>query len=242
MDLWGPGRDRRFFSDAHWRQPEKWNRDAERARERRRVFCASMADVFENRRDLDDARARLWPIIEDTPMLDWLLLTKRPQHIARLAPWGHNWPPNVWLGTTAETQRWARERVPRVIEHGARIHFVSCEPLLGAIDLTTWLGAPGAPNHSLNWVIAGGESGSAKARPMNPGWATDLRDQCEGTGVPFHFKQWGHWGPTRAGSRVATITFIDGNGQQVMLGKFGKHVTGRVLEGETWDRFPDAAV
>ena len=162
-----------------------------------------MADAFENRRELDHTRARLWPIIEQTPSLDWLLLTKRPQHVRRLAPWAPGaWPRNVWLGTTAETQRWANERIPRLLENQAAIHFASCEPLLGAIDLTRWLGVPQPTNTSLNWVIAGGESGS-KARPMNPAWAADLRDKCAAAGVPFHFKQWGHLGsyPAAEGER-----------------------------------------
>lgn len=238
MDLWGGGSARRFFGQDHWRQPIQWNRDARLAGERRRVFCASMADIFENRRDLDAWRARLWPIIEQTPWLDWLLLTKRPQHGARLAPWGNDWPRNVWLGTTAETQRWANERIPALLEQAAVIHFVSCEPLLGPINLRQWLGKPGRP-HSLNWVIAGGESGPW-SRPMNPGWAADLRDHCGAAGVPFHFKQWGHWGP--AGRRIERnaqrITVRDDHGREYELAKLGKHATGRRLEGRTWDQFP----
>jgi protein gp37 len=244
-ELWGARGERRFFSDAHWKQPERWNREAVRDGVRRRVFCASMADVFENRRDLDRARARLWQIIEATPALDWLLLTKRPQHIGRLAPWGDRWPANVWLGTTCETQRWARERVPLLLGHAAAVHFVSCEPLLGPIDLSPWLTA--RPDHgherALKWVIAGGESGSAKARPMNPVWATDLRDQCAAAGTAFHFKQWGHWGPARnRDAAVKTVTFTGRDGRELVLAKLGKHVTGRELEGETWDRFPTSPV
>jgi protein gp37 len=239
MSLWGAGTDRRFFSDAHWQQPQRWNREAELAGERRRVFCASMADVFENRRDLDEARARLWPIIEGTPQLDWLLLTKRPQHIGRLAPWRGSWPRNVWLGTTAETQRWATERVPRLLEHPAAIHFVSCEPLLGAIDLAPWLSPPKRENAGLNWVIAGGESGSANARPMNPQWAADLRDQCQTAAVPFHFKQWGHWGPAgKLPERVETVRFVDREGREVSLAKLGKRASGRQLDGVIWNDFP----
>lgn len=238
MDLWGGGSKRRFFTDVHWRQPIKWNRDAELAGERRRVFCASMGDVFENKRELDSWRARLWPIIEQTPWLDWLLLTKRPQHVGHLAPWGNSWPQNVWLGTTAENQRWANERIPQLLQHPAAIHFVSCEPLLGALDLTQWLGDPGQL-HALNWVIAGGESGY-KARPMNPGWVVDLRDQCENARIPFHFKQWGHWGPARLPHRssVETVTLRDENGRQFELAKLGKGLTGRRLEGREWNGLP----
>ena len=85
-------------------RPRAWNSEAAAKRQRRRVFCASMADVFEDRRDLDDARRRLWNLIADTPHLDWQLLTKRPQMVPRLAPWGDNWPDNVWLGTTLRTK------------------------------------------------------------------------------------------------------------------------------------------
>jgi protein gp37 len=242
MELWGAGSPRRTFGESHWRQPLKWNTEAQQLRERRRVFCASMADVFENRRDLDPWRTQLWKVIEQTSWLDWLLLTKRPEHIDRLSPWGSRWPRNVWLGTTAENQRWADRRVPELIQRGAAIHFVSCEPLLGPIDLTRWLGPPGQPN-ALNWVIAGGESGP-KSRPMNPGWVLDLRDQCKRARVPYHFKQWGHWGPLRnAGSAKAeTIVLRDGQGREYRLAKLGKHLTGRRLEGATWDGFPQAAV
>ena len=237
MELWGAGTDRRFFSDAHWKQPARWNAEAAAARERRRVFCASMADIFENRRDLDAWRSRLWPIIEQTPWLDWLLLTKRPEHIRRLAPWRDAWPRNVWLGTTAENQRWADRRFPELLQHDAAIHFASCEPLLGAIAIARYLGASAQP-HSLGWVIAGGESGH-KARPMNPAWVVSLRDQCQASGVAFHFKQWGHWGPARARDRAAqTVTFTDRNGQTIELAKVGKSVAGRKLEGRTWDQLP----
>ncbi len=242
MELWGSDSGRRFFGDAHWRQPIKWNSDAALARKRRRVFCASMSDIFENRRELDVWRARLWPLIEQTPWLDWLLLTKRPQNIARFSPWGAQWPRNVWLGTTAENQRYAEERIPILVEQGAAIHFASCEPLLGSIDLSRWLGTPTTINATLNWVIAGGESG-AKARPMNPVWAVDLRDQCIDADVSFHFKQWGHWGPSRQrdNASVDTVTFRDDSGRVFELAKLGKHAAGRRLEGRTWDGFPTAA-
>ena len=86
LDVWGARAPRRFFSDAHWREPLKWNRGAETAGERRRVFCASMADVFEARDDLNPWRERLWQLIEATPFLDWLLLTKRPEHVGNCVP------------------------------------------------------------------------------------------------------------------------------------------------------------
>lgn len=238
VDVWGGRAERRFFSDKHWKEPLKWNREAEASGQRRRVFCASMADVFENRRDLDPWRAKLWPIIEATPWLDWLLLTKRPQHIGRLVPWADRWPSNVWIGTTAENQRWAERRIPSLLEYPAAVRFISCEPLLGELSLAPWL-APADTGGGLNWVIAGGESG-AKSRPMNPSWAESIRDECKAAAVPFHFKQWGHWGPHANGplARVQTIQVVDRQGAAISLFKLGKRASGRLLGGVTWDQLP----
>lgn len=103
QNVWGINAERRMLSDGHWAEPLKWNAAAAASGARTQVFCASMADVFEDRRDLDVHRARLWPLIKATPHLDWLLLTKRPEVVSRLAPWGDEWPANVWIGTTVET-------------------------------------------------------------------------------------------------------------------------------------------
>src|SRR5690349_5916790 len=177
MDLWSKDAPRRMLSDAYWRQPAAWDREAERSGRRDRVFCASMADVFEDRRDLDAPRERIWKLVAETPNLDWLLLTKRPHRVRHLTPWGDMWPRNVWLGTTVENQRWAEKRVPELLAHPAAVHFLSCEPLLGPVDLAAWMPAAGR-ERSIGWVIAGGESGH-RARPMNPDWARSLRDQCQ---------------------------------------------------------------
>src|SRR5262245_52074261 len=134
--VWGPKADRRFFGDAHWAEPLKWNAVAARAGERHRVFCASMADVFEDRRELDGHRARLWRLIAATPHLDWLLLTKRPENLARMLPWYSHWEnrvafepdepwPNVWLGTTVEDQQRADERIPHLLRSPAAVRFLS---------------------------------------------------------------------------------------------------------------------
>lgn len=112
--LWGLEAPRRFFGDNHWREPIRWNAEAAHVGERRRVFCSSMADVFEDRRDLDVHRERLWELIDATPMLNWLLLTKRTDRVEALAPWRDTWPANVWLGSTAESQKWADLRVARL--------------------------------------------------------------------------------------------------------------------------------
>jgi len=195
-----------------------------------------MADVFEPRADLDPWRARLWTLIERTPHLDWLLLTKRPGQIRRLYPWAEEPRPNEWLGTTAESQRWADRRMEKLSAVAATVRFLSCEPLLAAIDLTRWLAAG-----QVSWVIAGGESGGT-ARPTHPNWVRALRDQCDRHAVPFHFKQWGHWGPSaREASRLRTIELRDESGSIERLSWRPKRLSGRLLDGRTWDGFPARA-
>jgi len=240
LELWGGKRTpRRFFSDAHWKEPLKWNLEARKEGKRRRVFCASMADVFEDREDLKPWRERLWPIIEATESLDWLLLTKRPENVACSVPWKRKWPLNVWLGTTVENQKVAKQNIPLIVSIPAAVRFLSCEPLLGPMDLKKWLKPSGKNRRGINWVIAGGESGH-HSRPMNPVWVEDLRDQCLAAGVPFHFKQWGHWGPENPADRRAVMTVdVPGrDGRPIRLFRLGKGETGRMLEGRTWDGFP----
>jgi protein gp37 len=115
-DIWGRSAPRRFFSDQHWRAPLAWNSEAQDEGVRRRVFCASMGDVFEGRTDLNEWRVRLWQLIEDTPWLDWLLLTKRPERALDYVPWDLEWPENVWVGTTVENQRWVDHRRKRLVK------------------------------------------------------------------------------------------------------------------------------
>jgi len=107
--IWGVQSPRRLFGTAHWDEPVRWDAEAEASGIRRRVFCASMADVFESRSELTDEREKLWMLVETTPSLDWLLLTKRPQNTFRFAPWSDEWPNNVWVGTTVENQHWANQ-------------------------------------------------------------------------------------------------------------------------------------
>lgn len=231
-DVWGHKADRRFFSDQHWREPLKWNAEAQEDGERRRVFCASMADVFERRADLNSWRDRLWQLIEATPSLDWLLLSKRPQNFRIYLPW-KKLPSNIWLGATTETQRFFDERIDHLLEVDASVHFLSCEPLLGELDISRYESA------GIDWVIAGGESGHG-ARPMNPGWVKNLRDQCQAAGIPFHFKQWGHWSPDQPETDLHTkriITVDDIEGATRLFG-VGKGLAGRNLDGVTWDQFP----
>lgn len=139
---WGDHADRLMRSPAYWREPLKWAKAARAAGERRRVFCASLGDVFEDRPDVLDARARLFALIEQTPELDWLLLTKRPEKMLRLAPasWAGGWPSHVWAGTTAESNDTLWDRARHLLRVPARVRFLSCEPLLEEVDLRPYLG------------------------------------------------------------------------------------------------------
>lgn len=238
--------NRRRTSASNWRQPIKWNRQAATEGTRKRVFCASLADVFDNQipeRWRDD----LWHLIDQTPHLDWLLLTKRPQNIAKMLPntatgvkaWADGWP-NVWLGTTAEDALHYRQRWAHVAAVPASIRFLSFEPALGTIgDLD--LGRVGAPD----WVICGGESGHG-ARPMLPDWAREARDQCDASNVPFFFKQWGEfkalsdidseWWNAASSIQRDNQQFIEGH---AMI-RVSKCIAGRLLDGRTHNDSPPA--
>jgi protein gp37 len=190
LKVWGQAKDRRFFGDKHWNEPLKWNRKAAEEGVRRRVFCASMSDVFEDRPDLEAARARLWDLIAATPWLDWLLLTKRPENIARMLTLRER--DNVWLGTTVVTAEWAAKRIPALLQNEAAVRFLSCEPLVEALDLSPWI-------DRLDWVIVGAESGG-KSRAMDEAWVRPIRDACVGAGVPFFYKQ----DATASGKKIPT--------------------------------------
>lgn len=211
MVEWGNAPRRRTKT---WNNPLKWQRDADAFEaehgRRRRVFCASLADVFDNQVP-PEWRADLWDLIRQCDRLDWLLLTKRPQNIRKMLPpdWGDGWA-HVWLGTTAEDQTEAVRRIPHLLAAPAAIRFLSAEPLLGPIDFRPFgLGVHHHPDNDpsdhavqavvraarrlvggpqLDWIIVGGESGP-QHRPMQPEWARSIRDQCEAAGVPFFMKQ-----------------------------------------------------
>lgn len=212
---WGNDAERRRTSEANWRQPLKWDREAKRDGVRRRVFCASLADVFEDHSTIMPRwRADLGRLILDTTNLDWLLLTKRPENIARMLPdfWinfsaPYRIPANVRLGVTAENQEMFDNRFDALRRVAAAGYFLSVEPLLGQIDLrltVKFLGGGEAVKDIARklWVIVGGESGP-HARTMAPSWARDLRDQCKTAGVPFFFKQW-------SGLRPGGARLLDG--------------------------------
>ena len=231
--VWGINAERRFFGERHWNEPVRWNTEAAKQGARARVFCASMADVFEDRRDLDLWRLRLWKLIEATPNLDWLLLTKRPELVAGMAPWPDQWPPNVWLGTTVEDQERASERLPYLSKIPAAVRFISAEPLLGPLDVAEWL------PHTVDWVITGGESGP-KARPSSPSWFRDLLNQCMAADVAFHFKQWGDWAPGQGISLAKARAELADDGTTML--RVGKKAAGRALDGKTWNGLPQTTM
>ncbi|WP_213226768.1 DUF5131 family protein [Caballeronia sp. NK8] len=239
--VWGPKTERRFFGDAHWKEPIKWNKEALASNSRRRVFCASMADVFENREDLIPHRMRLLQLIENTPQLDWLLLTKRIHLVRKQLPKGYEFPKNVWLGATVENQASADKRIKHLLAFTSpAVRFLSCEPLLGPLDISEHL-VRGENGTRVDWVIAGGESGPG-SRAMDPVWPVDLQKQCAKAHVAFHFKQWGHWAPLEQVTDFVTkrtpIKVVRRDGTEISLAAIGKGKSGRTLAGQHWDQFP----
>ncbi len=245
---WGVNAPRRFFGDKHWNEPHRWDAKAAADGVRRRVFCASMADVFEDRPDLEPHRHRLWNLIANTPNLDWLLLTKRPESFAKMLPWlqcdqGHDhapWP-NVWLGVTAGNEQSLRERVPVLRETPAAVRFISCEPLLEHISREAWDRALSFRHHDhhdhvgsivtdgnnepsrIHWVIVGDESAPpAKRRAAQVDWVRTAREAALSHRVAWHLKQWN--GP-------------EGGGISGRLGDKRKiHLP--MLDGRQWAQFP----
>ena len=181
QNVWGPTAQRRTFGDKHWSEPLKWNEDARRSGTRARVFCASMADVFDERAP-DEERQKLWELIRCTPFLNWQILTKRPQLIVDFLPddWNDGYD-NVWMGTSVADER-VVHRIEELVSVPAVVHCLSLEPLLGPLE--------NLPLGDIEWVIVGGESGP-KSRPMRQEWVEDIRLQCFNNQVPFFFKQWG---------------------------------------------------
>lgn len=230
----GPGAPRRRTNPATWAMPRRWNAQADafmaQHGRRQRVFCASLADVFDNAVE-PQWRADLFALIRNTPNLDWLLLTKRIGNVPAMVSIIPGWlPDNVWLGATIVNQAEAERDIPKLLAVPANKRFLSMEPLLGPVDLTVidingdceiyplhgttqcvneeHEPAPDLP--ALDWVIVGGESGPG-ARPMSIQWARELRDQCVNAGVPFLFKQWGEWAPAGSYTNEAPGKFAFGD-------------------------------
>lgn len=302
---WGAGHARMRTADSYWRQPLRWNRadfrccdvcgwrgeiaarmslvcpncghDDSLETARRRVFCASLADVFDNEVS-KHWRWGLFQLIRATPNLDWLLLTKRIGNAALMlddaagaaegdfvgaATWTRKPWSNVWLGATICNQTEADRDIPKLLATPAAKRFVSIEPMLSHVTLPRFcacgckklassaardaMNGPAAFNRyqaeasiettlGIDWVIAGGESG-AHARPSHPDWFRSLRDQCAAAGVPFLFKQWGEWGPYDRGQHDST-EFATPNALDMPMGRYGKKLAGRLLDGITHDGFP----
>lgn len=280
---WGPDGTRVKTSDDNWRNPIKWDREAAESGVRKRVFCASLADVFEDWQGpildhkgkqiwvnesglwvtddgmqgfayrkrhvtMDDVRSELFRLIDSTPNLDWLLLTKRPENIRPmiLDLKGFRLPPNIWLGTSVETQEYADKRIPKLLKCRdlSPVLFLSCEPLLGELDLGGFFSdIPSCDfDPGIDWVIAGGESGP-NARPSHPDWFRSLRDQCNSAGVPFFFKQWGEI--VQSLEPVQCRNRSTGNFETIPAGeafvRIGKKAAGRELDGHEWNEFPEVA-
>jgi protein gp37 len=263
----GAKKERRRTSIKNWQLPTRWNRAAAyKFRAWRgsnspeagfiephgpRVLCGSLCDVFDN------AVPNLWHmelfyLIQHTPYLVWLLLTKRIGNAAemldRYAP--QIFRRNSWLGITVCDQEEADRDIPKLLKTPATKRFLSIEPMLGVIDISPWI-------ESLDWIIVGGETG-AKARPMHPEWVRLIRDQCRDALTPFFFKSWGEWREPLPGEEYDTSkgraqrvpAFIVDNGGAVhcfiderhegacpML-RVGKKRAGCLLDGREHKEFP----
>ncbi len=188
-------RPERLEQPLRWKQPKS-------------IFVNSMSDLFH--KDVpEDYIREVFEVMRIADQHRFQVLTKRSERLIELAP-SLPWPRNVWMGVSVENQRFVH-RIGHLRAVPAAIRFLSCEPLLGALDLDL---------EDIDWVIAGGESGPG-ARPMNPDWICGVRDQCQRSEVPFFFKQWG--AHNAEGRRV------------------GKKRAGRELEGHTWNRMPEVA-
>lgn len=211
--VFGPAQttQRRTFGAAHWLDPLKWNRKAEKAGRNELVFCSSMCDVFEDHPQISAERERLWPLIRRTPWLTWQLLTKRPERIAANLPddWGSDGAahyPNVWLGTSVESQDYVHRASILAEVPFAGIRFLSCEPLIGPLDLTQYVDGERSAWRALNeidWCIIGGES-QPGCRPMDPAWAEQIVADCDRYGVPAFVKQLGGH-PDKRGHEQAIV-------------------------------------
>jgi protein gp37 len=248
--VWGRRAERRLTTRQNRRKPYAWNRLAAQTRQPLRVFSASLADVFEDHWMLPEWRADLFHLIEETPWLRWMLLTKRIELVAEMTAeaWGTDWPTNVWLGTSVEGQPEADKRLPHLLNiEGPTERFASVEPLLQSTKVGAHLDAGRFP---LSLLIVGGESG-AKARPMHPAWAASLVEEAEQHEVPLFFKQWGEFSPYQPADTpdrrpslhvrsidgdVVRYPHRPGSGSDWQpMWRVGKNNAGRVLNGRTYD-------
>jgi protein gp37 len=179
---WGKGKPRKRTSVSTWKMPLKWNRQASKDKTTYKVFCASLADVFDDEVP-EEWRKDLWELVAKCKNLIFLILTKRPENITKMIPWTKDAPwTNVWLGVTAEDKKRLAERYPILLKAPAVIRFISAEPLLEKVEACEALYA------GIDWVIVGGESGS-KARSMPMEWARSIHSCCQNSGKAFFMKQ-----------------------------------------------------
>ncbi len=259
---WGPSSSRKLVRS--WKKNLNDMRKSAIANNRREtVFVMSMGDIFEddqplsnnhdtNWKTINDVREEFFGMVDDYPELIFLLLTKRPENIHGMIPmhWLNDmWPQNVWFGTSIVNQD---EVVPRLkalsaLSDSGRT-FISVEPMLGPVTLNVNIGLQDFLGNEFatygtsipKWVIVGGESGQ-KARPMNPDWVRNLRDECLAAGIPFHFKQWGENYPIEYVESY--YESLDNRTLEIKRLKFekrGKHNAGNVLDGKRHLGFPES--
>jgi protein gp37 len=230
---WGPGAPRRRSAGEGWQRMRRW--DAEAAERGRPITVfPSICDPFDN--EVPEAwRRDFLQLVDTTPHLRWLLLTKRIGNAAAML--GRRERENVWLGATVVNQAEADRDVPKLLTTPARVRFLSIEPMLGPINLLTLDADARTPLSRLHWVIAGGESGP-HARPPHPAWFQSLRDQCAAAGVPFHFKQWGEWGLPTEPKECDCTTGRRHNFGDVVMHRVGLRLAGRALDNVEHNGFP----
>lgn len=222
----------RLEEPLHWRKP-------------RRIFVCDMGDLFHEDVEHHNLVA-IFNVMHRCQQHTFQILTKRAD---RMRAWFERYRNvnyrNVWLGVSVENQHFADERIPLLLRTPAALRFLSCEPLLGSLNLTDsqgknflkeWKLPSGITiPRGIDWIIAGGESGT-HARPMHPDWPRSLRDQCQAAGVPFFFKQWGEFAPTRGTDSGRLFPGVNLNGQLML--RYGKKLAGRLLDGREWNEFP----
>lgn len=244
-------------------EPLRW-------RDPRRVFVNSMSDLFHEKLS-DIAIDRIWEVMLACPQHTFQILTKRAERMMEYLSGEtaggrahhHNPPGWIWLGVSVENQQVAEERIPHLLASPAAVRFLSCEPLLGPIDLRAiprclndnkptqkQIDSPqglhyvrrGAPG--IDWVIVGGESGPG-ARPVHIDWVRSLRDQCVEAGVSFFFKQWGEYAPEKcrfcADPDGPHSSLRDCTCGAEKMARVGKKAAGRSLDGDEWSEFPEVS-
>lgn len=249
---WTGKMSRRYFIDAAFDSLPKAPK---------RVFVGSMCDIFHENMNYP-AFLHFIKKLSTFSQHTFIVLTKRPKRMKKfvsittqedVAP--HPWPlPNVWLGVTVCTQAEADEKIPLLLQTPAAKRFVSVEPMLGPVDLdkneflSPWRSQIDRDLPFIDWVICGGEAGPG-ARPMHPDWVRSLRDQCQSAGVPFFFKGWGDWVTENQAPEDIILPGESripkgwkGRKYEAGVYRVGKRRTGRLLDGRTWDEFPEVKV